>query len=87
MIGSVRLELRRREFLDQLAKLECTKQRLDQEINKISEKIKLQESRELEPKVFYPPLGGWYTAEEVIEYDCFFGQDVQLISTELTSLC
>jgi len=82
------LEGKRDLLYKKLKDLDTTRNKVELDIENTVEKIARAERRLTLPKVYYEPLGDYYTAEEVLELDAFFNQKLtDLPSTELTSIC
>jgi len=71
----------------ELKDIDTKRNSLENSINCIINKISVLDEKISSPKMYYPELDNFYTADEIIELECFFNKsNNQLISTELTDL-
>lgn len=82
------LEGKKNLLYKELDRLDSSRTRIIKNIERAEEKIAYQEWRVNAPKVYYDHLDGYYTFEEIIEFEEFFNKEIPTFpTTELTSIC
>lgn len=91
MIGKApksELECKRDFLYKKLQELDKNRNDIERDIDITVERISRTERRVSQPKIYYPPLDDYFTADEYVELETFFSKEtINMPSTELTSIC